>query len=100
MSERDFRPHATQDGVVSLARLGERALDMNQPPDEHGAETKAAAASSSTLNVAKPTTGRNESEAREALDEVPDLPKSQGSELSSTSASASASASASGRTSA
>ncbi|KAK4090140.1 hypothetical protein Purlil1_5311 [Purpureocillium lilacinum] len=89
-----FSDSATARMRTEDEHLGERALDMNQPPDEHGAETKAAAASSSTLNVAKPTTGRNESEAREALDEVPDLPKSQGSELSSVSASASASASA------
>ncbi|UNI21607.1 hypothetical protein JDV02_007584 [Purpureocillium takamizusanense] len=92
-----FSDSATARMRTEDEHLGERALDMNQPPDEHGAETKAAAAaaSSSTLNVAKPGHGgRNESEAREALDEVPDLPKSQGSEQSSTSAAAVAPASA------
>ncbi|KAL6862711.1 hypothetical protein ACO1O0_002948 [Amphichorda felina] len=46
--------------------LGERALDINQPPDAHGAETKV-----------DPAT---ESESQEARDRVPDLPPSSSSQ--------------------
>ncbi|KAJ6444596.1 lipase/serine esterase [Purpureocillium lavendulum] len=91
-----FSDSATARMRTEDEHLGERALDMSQPPDEHGGETKVSAvASSSTLDVAakadsnggksKNSSGsehRNASEAREALDEVPDLPASQGSESS------------------
>ncbi|KAF5008364.1 hypothetical protein FDECE_5348 [Fusarium decemcellulare] len=55
----------------------ERARDVNQPPDEHGGETKG-----SGDNLAGIT--RTASESREALDEVPDLPPphSRGSDAS------------------
>lgn len=59
--------------------LGERALDMGQPPDEHGGETKEAPSSTKLTApkaTASPTSApmsHTESEAREALDEVPDL---------------------------
>lgn len=59
--------------------LGERAKDINQPPDEHGGETKAdpSARRLSLSTAAATETVRSESEAREALDDVPDLPSSQ-----------------------
>ncbi|KYK59373.1 hypothetical protein DCS_00503 [Drechmeria coniospora] len=60
---------------------GERALDIGQAPNEHGAETKAATPAS---NLRAGLDGRGEGESREALDEVRDLPKSQGSDLSPT----------------
>ena len=57
--------------------LGERALPMNQPPNEHGGEIK------TDMNYLRPvdsglSDARTESESREALDQVPDLPSSQG----------------------
>lgn len=68
--------------------FGERALDMNQPPNEHGGETKALSSSriqsqsQSQSHLPEPA---NASEAREALDEVPDLPKSHEADPSSSS---------------
>lgn len=63
--------------------LGERALDMGQPPDEHGAETKEVPSptkpsmpAAASRDTATDSSHRHtESEAREALDEVPDLRK-------------------------
>lgn len=63
----------------------ERAREINQPPDEHGGETKG---SQDSLSVTGAPATRTESEAREALDEVSDLPglqappQSQGSDTS------------------
>lgn len=86
MVDAHFSDSATARMRTEDEHLGERALPMNQPPDEHGAETKAISSSSS---LDAPSAGgsdaRNESEAREALDEVPDLPKPQDSDLSSAS---------------
>ena len=56
--------------------LGERARDINLPPDEHGGETKTDIAAARPLSVST-SEARSESEAREALDDVPDLPSSQ-----------------------
>lgn len=56
--------------------LGERALDINQPPDAHGGETKADPATSRLVNTIR-SKPRTESESREARDQVPDLPSSQ-----------------------
>ncbi|KAM5348140.1 hypothetical protein ACJ41O_007964 [Fusarium nematophilum] len=59
----------------------ERARDMNQPPDEHGGETK----NSRDSLAATGHISRTASESQEALDKVPDLPKeprSQGSDAS------------------
>ncbi|KAM4056962.1 putative serine esterase [Hirsutella rhossiliensis] len=61
--------------------LGERALDMGHPPDEHGGETKEAPSQTklSMPAAASPTAAASDThteiEAREALDEVPDLRK-------------------------
>lgn len=55
--------------------LGERALDMNQPPDAHGGETKA---DPTSRPISSSSEARTESESREARDQVPDLPASQG----------------------
>lgn len=56
--------------------VGERALDMGQPPDEHGAETRTTPPG--RILVSSPPTAspeqRTQSEAREALDDVPSLP--------------------------
>ncbi|KAK5998608.1 Putative lipase ROG1-like protein [Cladobotryum mycophilum] len=60
--------------------LGERALDISQPPDEHGDETKTV--SSSQVRGFGPEPA-NASEAREALDEVPDLPKTMDNDIGS-----------------
>lgn len=61
--------------------LGERARDINQPPDEHGGETKADPSSNAPSrpgSVHPDEAGpRSESETREAMDDVPDLPSSQ-----------------------
>jgi len=57
--------------------LGERALDMNQPPDAHGGETKA---DPTSRPMSSGSEARTESENREARDHVPDLPASQSSE--------------------
>lgn len=63
--------------------LGERARDINQPPDEHGGETKADPSTRTPLQPVSVNSGiaetetRSESEAREAMDNVPDLPSSQ-----------------------
>ncbi|KAF5640881.1 lipase ROG1 [Fusarium tjaetaba] len=54
----------------------ERARNMNEPPDEHGAELK-----KSRDNLASMT--RTDSESREAMDKVSDLPKSQQSKRGS-----------------
>lgn len=62
--------------------LGERALDMSEPPDEHGGETKEAPSPTKLgLPTGKATAAaaaavahsHTESEAREALDEVSDM---------------------------
>ncbi|KPM35662.1 hypothetical protein AK830_g10913 [Neonectria ditissima] len=58
----------------------ERAREINQPPDEHGGETKG---SGENLADTETATTCSESEAREALDELSDLPappRSQGSD--------------------
>ncbi|KAL7823028.1 putative serine esterase domain-containing protein [Trichoderma gracile] len=73
------------DSAVSRLRtedehMGERALDMNQPPGADGRETKSVSTQQARGLVPEPT---NASEAREALDEVPDLPKTQDTDRSS-----------------
>lgn len=60
--------------------MGERALDINQPPAADGRETKTVSMQQARGLVPEPT---NASEAREALDEVPDLPRTQDTERSS-----------------
>lgn len=68
------------DSAVARSRdedeyLGERALDPGQPPDEHGGETRSVP--TGRILVTAPTESpeqRSASEAREALDKVPDLP--------------------------
>ncbi|PNY27600.1 lipase ROG1, partial [Tolypocladium capitatum] len=89
MVDAHFSDSATARMRTEDEHLGERTLDMNQPPDEHGAETKAVSSSSSLdAASARGPHARNESEAREAreareaLDEVPDLPKPQDSDHS------------------
>ncbi|KAK7418535.1 hypothetical protein QQX98_003880 [Neonectria punicea] len=60
----------------------ERAREINQPPDEHGGETKSSKDNLTDTEAAAATTC-SESEAREALDELSDLPappRSQGSD--------------------
>ncbi|EGR51700.1 uncharacterized protein TRIREDRAFT_120125 [Trichoderma reesei QM6a] len=74
------------DSAVSRLRtedehMGERALDMNQPPGADGRETKSVSTQQARGLMPEPT---NASEAREALDEVPDLPKAQETDRSST----------------
>ncbi|KFH42940.1 putative lipase-like protein [Hapsidospora chrysogenum ATCC 11550] len=56
--------------------LGERALDVNQPPDVHGGETKGVPSSGSNPGPEP----RRDSESGEARDRVPDLPPSQRSQ--------------------
>ncbi|KAM0258118.1 hypothetical protein ACHAQJ_004023 [Trichoderma viride] len=73
------------DSAVSRLRtedeyMGERALDINQPPGEDGGETKTVSMQQARGLAPEPT---NASEAREALDEVPDLPRTQDTERSS-----------------
>ncbi|KAH6607558.1 hypothetical protein Trco_003871 [Trichoderma cornu-damae] len=73
------------DSVIARLRtedeyMGERALDMNQPPRADGRETKSVSAQQARGLAPEPT---NASEAREALDEVPDLPRAQDTERSS-----------------
>ncbi|KFA55459.1 hypothetical protein S40293_02029 [Stachybotrys chartarum IBT 40293] len=56
---------------------GERALDMNQPPDAHGGETKADAASTddgAATAAAAETAGPKRDDEAEARDKVPELP--------------------------
>lgn len=60
--------------------MGERALDINQPPGADGRETKTVSMQQARGLVPEPT---NASEAREALDEVPDLPRTQDTDRSS-----------------
>ncbi|RFU74850.1 hypothetical protein TARUN_7419 [Trichoderma arundinaceum] len=73
------------DSAVSRLRtedeyLGERALDINQPPGADGRETKTVSMRQARGLAPEPT---NASEAREALDEVPDLPRTQDTDRSS-----------------
>jgi hypothetical protein len=60
--------------------MGERALDINQPPGADGGETITVSMQQARGIAPEPA---NASEAREALDEVPDLPKTQDTERSS-----------------
>ncbi|KAL2208791.1 DUF676-domain-containing protein [Sarocladium strictum] len=69
------------DSAVARSRdedeyTGERALDIGQPPDKHGGETRSVP--QGRILVTAPTASpeqRSTSEAQEALDKVPDLPK-------------------------
>ncbi|KJZ79813.1 hypothetical protein HIM_00527 [Hirsutella minnesotensis 3608] len=62
--------------------VGERALDMNQAPKEDGGETKPISPPKDQIKtrVAGPRK-RNDSEAREARDQVPDLRKPHDSDV-------------------
>lgn len=70
-----FSDSATARGRDEDEYMGERALDIGQPPDEHGGETKSVPSGRILVHppVASPEQ-RTESESREALDQVPDLP--------------------------
>ncbi|KAI9902786.1 hypothetical protein N3K66_002138 [Trichothecium roseum] len=67
-----FSDSATARMRTEDEHLGERARAMDQPPDEHGGETKGD--EQGRASVVSET--RTQSEAREALDQVPDLPSS------------------------
>ncbi|KAL7950203.1 putative serine esterase domain-containing protein [Trichoderma barbatum] len=60
--------------------MGERALDINQPPGADGRETKTVSMQQARGLAPEPT---NASEAREALDEVRPLPRTQDTDRSS-----------------
>ncbi|KAL6698182.1 putative serine esterase domain-containing protein [Trichoderma pleuroticola] len=60
--------------------MGERALDISQPPGADGRETKTVSMRQARGLAPEPT---NASEAREALDEVPPLPRTQDTDRSS-----------------
>jgi hypothetical protein len=63
--------------------LGERARDINQPPDEHGGETKSGNATGPQVVGADAPGSRSPSETREAMDVVHDLRPSQDERVSS-----------------
>ncbi|KAL7937993.1 putative serine esterase domain-containing protein [Trichoderma chlorosporum] len=73
------------DSAVSRLRtedeyMGERALDISQPPGADGRETKTVSTRQARGLAPEPT---NASEAREALDEVRPLPRTQDTDRSS-----------------
>lgn len=77
------------DSAVSRSRtedehLGERALDMNQPPDEHGAETKHVdRTNDKPASPITATTGLPEDDGAEARDNVTALPEGRSDDHSS-----------------
>lgn len=75
MVDAHFSDSAVARGRDEDEFLGERALDIGQPPNEHGDETRAVP--TGRILVTAPTASpeqRSASEAIEALDQVPDLP--------------------------
>ena len=69
-----FSDSATSRMKTEDDHLGERALDMNQPPDEHGKETNTVAGYNKPPSTPANATGQD-GDIKEARDKVPDLPK-------------------------
>jgi hypothetical protein len=70
-----FSDSATSRMKTEDDHLGERAMDMNQPPDEHGKETNTMASDDKQPPTSTEATTGQDSDRKEARDKVPDLPK-------------------------
>lgn len=70
-----FSDSATSRMGTADDHLGERALDMNQPPDEHGKETNTVASYGKGPSSKPAKAAHPDGDDGEARDSVPELPK-------------------------